>query len=110
MEKSIAEMRSAIVEYYEKKEYSHKHAEAYVPHDADQILRIYNIIQEETTPQVPNERREPVGFFFVQKQVELDNFGQSRLTVRSALLYIYEGTTGGLGKPAVFSTFPFGRR
>lgn len=47
MEKSIAEMRSAIVEYYEKKEYSHKHAEAYVPHDADQILRIYNIIQEE---------------------------------------------------------------
>lgn len=47
MKKTIEEMRSAIVEYYEKKEYSHKHAKAYVPHDADQILRIYNIIQEE---------------------------------------------------------------
>lgn len=47
MENSIAEMRSAIVQYYEDKGYSHKHAEAYVPHDADQILRIYNIIQEE---------------------------------------------------------------
>ena len=47
MEKTIAEMRSAIVRYYEEKEYSHEHAEAHVPHDADQILRIYNIIQEE---------------------------------------------------------------
>lgn len=47
MEKSVAEMRSAIVCYYENKGYSHKHAEAYVPHDADQIMRIYNIIQKE---------------------------------------------------------------
>ena len=57
MEKSIAEMRSAIVRYYEDKEYPHKHVEAYVPHDADQIVRIYNIIQAEkgNDPQVPNE-------------------------------------------------------
>ena len=54
MEKSIAEMRSVIVQYYEDKEYSHKHAEAYVPNDVDQIIRIYNIIQEE-------KGNEPVG-------------------------------------------------
>ena len=59
-------------------------------------------------PLVPDDGAD--GFLFVQKQVELGKFGQSRLTVRSALLYNYEGTTGGLGKPAVFSTFPFGRR
>lgn len=47
MEKSIAEMRSAIVKYYEEKEYSHEHAEDYVPHDADYVLWLYNKIQEE---------------------------------------------------------------
>lgn len=31
---------------------------------------------------------------FVQKQEELDKFGQNRLTERSGLLYIYEGTGG----------------
>ena len=55
-------------------------------------------------------RKEASGLFYVQKQVELDKFGQSRLSERSGLLYNYEGNGGSLGKPAVFSTFPFGRR
>ena len=65
MEKSIVEMRSAIVQYYEDKGYSHKHAEAYVPNDADQIRRVFSIIQEEkgNEPTGSQECREPVGFF-----------------------------------------------
>ena len=57
MEKSIAEMRSAIVRYYEEKGYTHAHAEDHVPHDASHVLWLYNKIQEEkdNSPQDPNE-------------------------------------------------------
>ena len=55
-------------------------------------------------------RKEASGLFYVQKQVKLDSFGQSRLSGRSELLYNYEDNGGAMGKPAVFSTFPFGRR
>lgn len=47
MEISISAARADIVRYYEARGYSHAHAEAYVPHAADQIMRIYNIIQKE---------------------------------------------------------------
>ena len=47
MEKSIAEMRSAIVRYYEDRGYTHEHSEGYVPHDADHVLWLYTKIQEE---------------------------------------------------------------
>ena len=47
MEKSIAEMRSEIVRYYEEKGYTRTHAEAYVPHSPEQVLRIYEAIQKE---------------------------------------------------------------
>lgn len=47
MEISISAARADIVRYYEDRGYSHAHSEAYVPHDADQIMRIYNIIQKE---------------------------------------------------------------
>ena len=47
MEKSVSEARAECVRYYEDKTYSHEHAEAYVPHDTDQVMRIYNKIQEE---------------------------------------------------------------
>ena len=57
MEKSIAEMRSAIVRYYEEKGYTHAHAEDHVPHDTSHVLWLYNKIQEEkdNSPQDPNE-------------------------------------------------------
>ena len=47
MEISISAARADIVRYYEDRGYSHAHSEAYVPHDADQVMRIYNIIQKE---------------------------------------------------------------
>ena len=47
MEISISAARADIVRYYEDRGYSHAHAEAYVPHSADQVMRIYNIIQKE---------------------------------------------------------------
>ena len=47
MEISVEEMRSAIVGYYEDNGYSHKDADAHVPHSPDHILWIYNKIQEE---------------------------------------------------------------
>ena len=47
MKKSVSEARAEIVRYYEDRGYTTNHAEAYVPHDTDQIMRIYNIIQKE---------------------------------------------------------------
>lgn len=47
MEISIPVARADIVRYYEDRGYSHAHAESYVPLDADQVMRIYNIIQKE---------------------------------------------------------------
>lgn len=60
MEKSIAEMRSAIVRYYEDRGYTHEHSEAYVPHDADQIMRVYNAIQEEKNLPPNRTRNNPL--------------------------------------------------
>ena len=104
MEKPVSEARAEIVRYYEDRGYTHKHAEAHVPHDADQVMRIYNIIQEE-------RRNEPTGsqwaegacgLSYVQKQVEQDRFGQSRLSGRSQILYNYEDN-GGLWENLRFS-------
>ena len=60
MEKSIAEMRSAIVRYYEDRGYTHEHAEGYISHDADQIMRVYNAIQEEKKLPPKTERNNPL--------------------------------------------------
>ena len=47
MEKSVSEARAECVRYYEDKTYTHEHAEGYISHDADQIMRVYSAIQEE---------------------------------------------------------------
>lgn len=60
MEKSIAEMRSAIVHYYEDRGYTHEHSEAYVLHDADHVLWLYNKIQEEKKLPPKTERNSPL--------------------------------------------------
>ena len=60
MEKSVSEARAECVRYYEDKTYSHEHAEAYVPHDADQIMRVYNAIQEEKKLPPKTEQNTPL--------------------------------------------------
>ena len=102
MKINVTEARADIVRYYENKGYSHNHAESHVPHDPNQVMRIYNLIQEEnkTNPLVPDDGAD--GLLFVQKQVELDRFGQSRLSGRSLLLYNYEDN-GGLWENLRFS-------
>jgi len=104
MEKSIAEMRSAIVRYYEDRGYTHEHSETYVPHDADHVLWLYTKIQEGNGNEPTDSQwvKGTCGLLFIQKQVELDRFGQSRLSGRSGLLYNYEDN-GGLWENLRFS-------
>ena len=59
MEKSVSEARAECVRYYEDKTYSHEHAEAHVPHDADQIMRVYHAIQEEKKLPPKTEQNTP---------------------------------------------------
>ncbi len=44
---SFDEARAYCVRYYEGKYYSKKHAEAYISHDPEQVLRVYDAIQKE---------------------------------------------------------------
>lgn len=60
MEKTIAEMRSAIVSHYEDKGYSHEQAEAYIRHDVDEVLRVYHNLQEEMKLPPKTERNNPL--------------------------------------------------
>ena len=60
MEKSVSEARAECVRYYEDRGYTTKHAEAYVPHDADQIMRVYNAIQEEKSLPPNRTRNNPL--------------------------------------------------
>ena len=60
MEKSVSEARAECVRYYENRGYTTKHAEAYVPHDADQIMRVYHAIQEEKKLPPKTERNNPL--------------------------------------------------
>lgn len=60
MEKSVSEARAECVRYYEDRGYTTKHAEAYVPQDADQIMRVYNAIQEEKNLPPNRTRNNPL--------------------------------------------------
>lgn len=60
MEKSVAEMRFAIVSHYEEKGYSHEQAEAYIRHDVDEVLRVYHNLQEEKKLPPKTERNNPL--------------------------------------------------
>ena len=60
MKKSVSEARAECVRYYENRGYTHEHAEAYVPHDADHVLWLYNKIQEEKKLPPKAKRNNPL--------------------------------------------------
>ena len=60
MEKSIAEMRSAVVSHYEDKGYTRKQAEDYIRHDVGEVLRVYHNLQEEMKLPPTTERNTPL--------------------------------------------------
>ena len=60
MEKSVSEARAECVRYYEDRGYTHEHAEDYIPRSADQIMRVYNAIQEEKNLPPKKTRNNPL--------------------------------------------------
>ena len=57
---TINKLRAECVRYYEDKTYSHDHAEGYISHDANQIMQVYNAIQEEKKLPPKTERNNPL--------------------------------------------------
>ena len=78
MEISVAEARAVIVRHYESKGYSHKHAETHVPHDPEQVFRIFKIVQEqeENKPAGSQGEMEPAGSFLSRSKWNWTTLGK----------------------------------